>query len=60
MGRWMEVLRERPLADEPYLTTRPDIVIDAVAPHPLIYAARSLGRAARSNSGRNLLDFRIH
>jgi hypothetical protein len=48
MGRWMEVLRERPPAGEPYLTTRPDSIVDAVAPHPLIYAARYLGRAART------------
>jgi hypothetical protein len=49
MGRWMEVLRERPPAGEPYLTTRPDIIVDAIAPHPLIYVARYLGRTARAN-----------
>jgi hypothetical protein len=48
MGRWMEVLRERPPRGESYEETRPEIIFGEIAPHPLIYAAHHLGRAGRT------------
>jgi len=40
MGKWLEVLTERPADDEPYLETKPEIIINEIAPNPLIGCAK--------------------
>jgi hypothetical protein len=42
VGWWLEILGERPLEDESYLDTRPEIILGEHAPGPLIDAARLL------------------
>ena len=49
MGRWLEVLRDRPPdSADGYTERRPSIVAE-IAPHPLLRAARCLGREHRKS-----------
>jgi hypothetical protein len=48
MGKWLEVLREKPPAEaDGYFKRRPSIVAE-LAPHPLLWAGRCLSRAHRT------------
>ena len=49
MGKWLEVLRDRPAEGaDGYAERRPSIVAE-IAPHPLLRAAQRLGREHRKH-----------
>ena len=49
MGRWMEVVRERPPDAENFLERRRPLILGEIAPNPLIEATRRLPTEARSD-----------